>query len=169
MCSVWDAGFERFFLLITCPLCLLSHFHHRCSLPLSLLFVLFTGLSAWARCPTSSTAKATSFCQAAKGACFPESQDHTGPALFSWHHCTYCRSVLLYVICCIVFTLTLIKIPIFLGFFSLLYKSNGIELRAVRIETLFVHLSQVFEAEPPQLVALCVGALRCAWGRGCWW
>lgn len=93
--------FWKFLSLISCT-CVSCHsfhchFHHRGSLSLSLLFVLFTGLSAWARCPTSSTAKATPSCQAEKGACFPEPQDHalTSPPFLFWHHCAYCcRSAL---------------------------------------------------------------------------
>ena len=101
MCFVLVSCFERFFLLITYLLCFLSflcHFLHRCSLSLPLLFFLFPWLSAWPRCPTSSTAKATPSCQAEKGVCSHESQDHalTSPPFLFRHHCAHCCRSLLY-------------------------------------------------------------------------
>lgn len=56
---------------------LLCNFRPRRSLPLSLLFVLFNGLSARATCSSSSAAKTSPSRQAAKGTCYPESQVYT--------------------------------------------------------------------------------------------
>lgn len=129
----------------------LCHVHHRRSLPLSLLFVLFPGFSAWTRGPPSSPAKAASSCQAAEGESFSQSEGHAVACdpLFSWQHGTSsCRSVLLYMTYSLIVIQTLID---------------------HRSETLVVYLSQVFEVEPARRVAQCLGAPRCAWGRGCWW